>query len=414
MTLIRYFVVLLFLGVQGLHAATLPGFRVETLARADGFVSSVVTDSKGTIYLSTTDGWIHRVDGTQTTRVASVPTKAGGNGGLLGMVLTDDGTAVVHYTTWNEDEGELAKVLDDVVSRVDLATGAELILHEFVCDIETRQHGASSEHHGGNLALGPDGSVFVGIGDYGTNILAQRPEWNAGKIWQVFPNGHAMQWGLGLRNPYDLSWDPELEAVVVGDNGPKAGDEIHVVGRGENCGWPQTYGTHSPAEGANVPVYVFPETVAPTGLLRLNGRVPLLRRGYLLGAFVSRGLYYFPTFSAPPVAVLKDFDEYVIDVTQAPNGDLVFATAAFTGQSAVRRLHVPGRGDCNGDGATDWRDIFPMMLEASDGGPHPTVTAQDGELAGSWGCDANADGMIDPSDLRALNAMLAGKRRAVR
>src|SRR5215210_3979824 len=127
-------------------AGTLPGFRVEPVASLPGFVSSVVVDSHGTIYATTTDGWMHRVEGSQTVPVAALPTKAGGNGGLLGMALLDDATAVVHYTTWTG-----ARVLDDVISIVDLRTGAEQVLKELAGDVEFRERGVSDEHHGGNL-----------------------------------------------------------------------------------------------------------------------------------------------------------------------------------------------------------------------------------------------------------------------
>src|SRR5690349_2640909 len=162
MTLLKPLLGLLLLATTA-DAATLPGFRVETLVRAPGFVSSVVSDSHGTIYFTTTDGWIERVDGTQATPIASLPTHSGGNGGLLGMALLDDHTAVVHYTTWNNVGGSLAKVLDDVVSRVSLDDGAETVLHAFPGDIEHRETGVSPEHHGGNPTVAPDGSVFVGI-----------------------------------------------------------------------------------------------------------------------------------------------------------------------------------------------------------------------------------------------------------
>lgn len=398
------------------RAATLPGFRVETLAHADGFVSSVATDSKGTIYFTTTDGWIHRVDGSETTRVAALPTREGGNGGLLGMALQDDETAVVHYTTWNNEPAELAKVLDDVIARVDLRTGAETVLQAFACDVLNRDNGASSEHHGGNVALGPDGSVFVGIGDYGGHVIAQRPEWNGGKIWRIDANGNATQWALGLRNPYDLAWDPELGRVVVADNGSEGGDEIHVVAQGDNCGWPITYGSLPPMEGAVAPVYVWPDTVAPTGLVRLSGANPILRRGYLVGAFVTRALYYFPTL-ATAIPIFDDFEEFVIDVTQAPNGDILFATGSFSETGAttsIHRLHVPPRGDCNGDGAIDWRDVYSLLQEISDGGSHSMMTAQDGDYRGAWGCDANADGLINAKDMQTLSALLGTRGRAVR
>jgi glucose/arabinose dehydrogenase len=407
-----------FLFAATADAATLPGFRVETLVRAPGFVSSVVSDPHGTIFFSTTNGWIYRVDGTQATPVVHLPTHSGGNGGLLGMALLDDRTAAVHYTTWDGADAQ-ANVLDDVIARVDLIDGGVTVLHSFVGDINRRANGVSSEHHGGNLTIAPDGSIFVGIGEYGGHIIAQEPEWNGGKIWRIGRDGIATQWSLGMRNPYDLAWDPELQRIVAADNGDEGGDEIHVINEGDNCGWPLTYGSNPPVEGAIAPAYVFPQTVAPTGVVRLDGANPLLRRGYLVGGFVTRALYYFPSMQVPvaePVAVVDAFPEMVIDVTQTAGGDLLFATASGSG-TAIHQLHPPLLGDCNADGVTDYRDVYPLMREIADDDAsdrHAMVDAQAGSFAGSWGCDANADGLIDSRDMAALGVLLHGRRRAVR
>jgi glucose/arabinose dehydrogenase len=409
----RLLLFLLLLLPAAARAAMLPGFRVETVARADGFVSSLVVDSKGTVYFTTTDGWIQRIDGGQATKIAALPTRAGGNGGLLGMALAGDDTAVVHYTTWSAHDF----VLDDVIARVDLATGAETVVHAFVCDIEKRDRGVSSEHHGGNPTVAEDGSIFVAIGDYNGRTIAQKPEWNGGKIFRIDPAGEVSQWAIGVRNPYDLVWDPGLQLLVFTDNGPDAGDELNAVAAGSNCGWPRTFGNEPPLEGAVAPQYVFPGTVAPTGLARLDGASALLPRGYLLGAFVTRAIYYVPDIEqrpAPdPIAILENFDEFVIDVTQAPSGEVYFATASFPGSTAIHRLHIPLRGDCNGDGLADWRDFLPLMSELQDGNPQQTVHVQDGEHSGTWGCDVNADSAVDESDLVELTRRLI-KKRAVR
>lgn len=396
-----------------LSAATLPGFRVETLARGEGFASSVAVDSRGTIYFTTTDGWIHRVYGAGSTKIASLPTRRGGNGGLLGMALIDDATAVVHYTTWNDATGDDARVLDDVISRVDLSTGAETVLHAFVGDIEHRARGVNSEHHGGNPTVAPDGSVFVGIGDYAGNSIAQYPAWNAGKIWRIAPDGTATQWARGLRNPYDLAWDPELERLVLSDNGPKGGDEIHVVAQGDNCGWPNWWTIPE----AIAPVYVFPTTVAPTGFHRLRGVNDMLPRGYLSAAFVTSALYYFPSVTgvvADPLPLLESFNEYVLDVTEGPDGELIFVTADFAGMTSVHRLHVPRRGDCDGDTLVERADLDALRLELADGGAKPMTAAQGGSHVGSWGCDVNGDALISELDLEMLERRLGRIRRAVR
>jgi glucose/arabinose dehydrogenase len=392
----------------------LPGFRVETLAAVPGFVSSVVTDSKGTIYCTTTNGWIHRIDGGQSVPVVALPTRAGGNGGLLGMALLDDATAVVHYTTWQEG-GSL--ILDDVVAEVSLATGALKVLEAFPGDIEFRERGVSDEHHGGNLTIAPDGSIFVGIGEYGYFALAQDPRWNGGKIWRLDRNGNAEQFARGLRNPYDLAWDPLLGRLVFSDNGPNGGDEIHVIDAGANAGWPETYGNQPTFEGSVPPVYVFPNTVAPTGLARLSGANALLGHGYLSGGFVSRTLYFFDDLAAkpvpPPVAVVSEFPQFIMDVTEGPNGEIFLATAMGS-NSTIHRLHVPPRGDCNGDGLTDARDILPTIREVDDSNGGARIDAQKGAYRGSWGCDANVDNVIDAADVAAVRQLVGSRRRASR
>jgi len=414
---VRMRVFLLFLLALPAWGGVLPGFRVERVAQVGGFASSIVVDSRGTIYVTTTDGWIHRLEhglhGAQPTLVAWLPTHSGSNGGLLGMALLDDGTAVVHYTVWGGED----LVLDDVISTVDLASGTESVLHEFACDVEVHAHGASGEHHGGNPTVAPDGAIFVGIGEYGAHSLAQRPGWNGGRIWRIDSStGEARQWAMGLRNPFDVAWDPESGRVVASDNGQEAGDEVNVIAEGSNCGWPLTYGNGPAVEGMLAPVYVFPETVAPTGLVRLDGANDMLRRGFLSGAFVTRSLYFFPSLAAPvgdPIAIVDGFDEAIIDVTQGVSGEVYFATASFAPSTSVYRLRVPMRGDCNGDGVLDAQDMLALLLELDDGDGDLMIEAQAGAYAGSWGCDANADGLITPADREELRKLLGGRRRAV-
>ncbi len=404
--------VLLLLTAPFASGQMLPGFRAETLGTAPGFVSSIVVDSKNTIYFTTTDGWIHRLEDGGSVQIAALPTKSGGNAGLLGMALIDDRTAVVHYTTWDK-----SRVLDDVISRVDLVTGVETVLQVFPCDVVNRLNGVSSEHHGGNPIVAPDGSIFVGIGEYGGRVAAQRPDWNGGKIFRIESDGRTSQFALGLRNPYDLAWDPESDRIVVADNGPDGGDEIHVIDQGANCGWPETFGNEPQMVGAIEPDYVFAHTVAPTGLARMSGAGSLVQHGYLLATFVAKSLFYFPDLDtrpvADPIAIVSDFDDFIIDVTEAPDGEIYFATASFPATSTIHRLVVPQRGDCNGDGFADGRDVLPLMRELAEAPSQPMIRAQDGAHAGSWGCDVTADGLIDSLDLQRLTAMFM-KKRAVR
>jgi glucose/arabinose dehydrogenase len=390
-------------------ADTLPGFRIEPVATMRGFCTSIVTDSRGTIYYTNQAGEIVRlqvgIDGIESTVVAHVTTESTGNSGLLGMALADDHTAIVHYTTVTESY--------DLVSRIDLDSGIETVVHTFVGDVESPGRYTPSEHHGGNPIVTADGTIYVGIGDFGVGWVSANPSWNAGKIWRIDPNGAATQLASGFRNPFDLAWDAAAKRLIVPDNGDLVDDEINVITSGGFYGWNLTAGSGPPVEGAIPPVYVFPKIVAPTGIVHLNGHLnganPLLSRGYLLGAFVTRAVYYLSDALNDPVAITTKDAPPIVDVTESPAGEIYFATG-----STIYRLVPPMRGDCNGDGVVNLADIAALQLELADGDPHAASTALDGRYRGSWGCDADGDGLISNADVLAQWRIVFPRARAAR
>jgi glucose/arabinose dehydrogenase len=319
-------------------AATLPGVRVEQLGAVSGFPSSLAVDSRGNLYYTTTSGTIYRFDRAtkQSTAVATVTTVATGDSGLLGMALLDDDTAVVHYTT----PGQTA----DVIAKIDLPTGAETLLHSFTGDIGMPGRETPPEHHGGNPSVAADGSVFVGIGDYGGGLIASLPEWNAGKIWRIYPDGTAIQFARGFRNPFDLAYDAEHQRLFVPDNGAAVDDELNLITDGANCGWPFSAGDDNVTDGVTPPIYVFPRIVAPTGVVALSGRNPLLRTGYLVSSFVTKAIYWIPDVDARPlpvpVPVIQGETGFVIDVTEGTDGEIYFIAPGGLYHLAVPPLRL--------------------------------------------------------------------------
>jgi glucose/arabinose dehydrogenase len=321
------------------------------------------------------------------------------------LALINDNTAVVHYTT--------SAVTADVISTIDLTSGAETVLHSFPCDIDVPTRPCAPEHHGGNPSVGSDGSIFVGIGDYGGRAIAALPEWNGGKIWRILPSGEVQQFARGFRNPFDTSWDAANQRLIVPDNGDLADDEINIVHFGDYDGWPYTMGNQPPIAGAVPPLYVFPIIVAPTGLVALNGHNGYFPNGYLLSAFVTKALYYIPNIDAQPfpdpIAVISGITGMIIDVAQGPDGTIYFVAA-----DGLYQLIPPLRGDCNGDGRVDAADTAALAQELLDGNPEPAISAQNGAYPGSWGCDVNGDGVIDSRDMTALLEIVRLRKRAVR
>jgi hypothetical protein len=387
----------------GARADLLPGFRVERVASVAGFCSSIAVDSRGAIYYTTTKGTIVRV-GDEQKIVKTVVTEGIGNSGLLGMALIEDRSAVIHYTRPNQTY--------DVVSLIDLETGSEKILHEFAGDIGFPLAGISPEHHGGNPTVGDDGAIYVGIGDYGALQIAANPMWNGGKIFRIERDGTATQIARGFRNTFDVAWDAERHRLIAPDNGDAVDDEINIIsGDGGFFGWPYTMGGGASVDGSIAPAFVFSEVIAPTGIARLAGRNAMLKRGYLLGAFVTRALYFIEDIDDPnPIAIVSEFSGGgVIDVVEGRNGEIYFATG-----TTIYQLIPPRRGDANGDGVIDFGDVSALERELADGGEHDVHLAQDGLYRASWGSDADGDGMITSSDRGALLRLLTNRFPAVR
>lgn len=323
----------------------MPGFHVRQVATVNQFITSIAVDSHGILYLTGRDGDLVRFGDPRTefgpgATVTHLPTHGEGNSGLIGMALRDDDTAIVHYTTPNQTY--------DVVSAVDLRSGRETEIHRFVCDITLADRGSSTEHHGGNLFVTRDGTIFLGIGDYGVGLLAPDPAWNAGKLWRIAPDGTTTMFARGFRNPFDLAWDEGLQRVVIADNGDVVDDEINVIAEGDDAGWPFTAGGEPPVAGKTPPVYVFPKVVAPTGLVQLSGRNALLHGGYLLSSYVTKAIYYIPDIRKrplpAPIPLVQGDTLPIIDVTEGPDGRIWFATFNTIYELvAPVRVHAAGR-----------------------------------------------------------------------
>jgi glucose/arabinose dehydrogenase len=139
-----------------------------------------------------------------------------------------------------------------VVAAVTVSTGDQHVL------LTVEQPAAN--HNGGMIQTGPDGMLYVGLGDGGGSNdrfgHGQNTETLLGGIVRIDPaSGEAELWSYGLRNPYRFWFDGDV--LYIGDVGQGAYEEIDVVTfdpDGFNFGWPITEGLHcfSPRTGCDV------------------------------------------------------------------------------------------------------------------------------------------------------------------
>ncbi|MFZ5543853.1 MAG: PQQ-dependent sugar dehydrogenase [Pseudomonadota bacterium] len=172
-------------------------------------------------------------------------------------------------------------------------------------------------HFGSRLLFAPDGSLFVGLGDRMLRDEAQALSSAHGKILRLQPDGSAPPdnpfagrpgalaeiWSYGHRNVQGLAWQPQTGALWASEHGPSGGDELNLIERGRNYGWPViTYGREysslakigegSAKPGMEQPVLWWaPESTPPSALLFVTGDRYPEWQGQLLVATFRNGAF---------------------------------------------------------------------------------------------------------------------------
>lgn len=197
-----------------------------------------------------------------------------------------------------------------VVDRARLQGGA-LVARERL--FTARPYVRNSIHFGGRMAL-VDGYLFVTVGERNERERAQDLGQHHGKIIRLHQDGRVPKdnpfarrggamgeiWSWGHRNPQGLASNPADGRLWAHEHGPRGGDEVNVVRRGVNYGWPIiTYGREytgepvgeglSEREGLEQPVYYWLPSIAPSGMEFYTGRAFPGWRGSLLVGAMSRG-----------------------------------------------------------------------------------------------------------------------------
>ena len=148
---------------------------------------------------------------------------AGGEAGLMGLAIDDEGGRFVMYTAARENR----------VVRLD-PDGSQTVLVDGIP--------AGNIHDGGRLVFGPDGKLYATTGDAG-NRESVRREGLSGRVLRIDPDtGQHEVFTTGHRNPQGLCFAADGKLFST-EHGPDRGDEVNVLEAGGDYGWPDTTGT---------------------------------------------------------------------------------------------------------------------------------------------------------------------------
>ncbi|WP_375424165.1 PQQ-dependent sugar dehydrogenase [uncultured Friedmanniella sp.] len=248
-----------------------------------------------------------------------------GEGGLLGLALAPgDPDTLFAYVTSSSDNR---------VVRLSVAGGRVGRPRAVLTGIPTSTH-----HHGGRLLFAPDGTLFVSTGDAERSALAQDTSSLAGKVLRIRTDGRAAPsnpfgnrtWSYGHRNIEGLAFDAagRLWATEFGE---KKSDELNVIRRGGNYGWPVVEG-RSDDDRYRSPA----ATWSPTSSCSPSG-LAITRSTAFVGALQGQCLFAVAldgTSAGKPKAYFARDHGRIRNVVHAPDGSLWVTTSNTDGRTS--------------------------------------------------------------------------------
>ncbi|PMY32004.1 oxidoreductase [Pseudomonas sp. GW456-L14] len=295
-------------------------------------------------------------DGKLSAPLGGVPQVwAKGQGGLLDVVLSPDFKQDrLVYLSYAEGGGE-GGTAGTAVGRGRLSEDLKT-LKDFQVIFRQAPKLSTGNHFGSRLVFDRDGYLFITLGENNDRPTAQDLDKLQGKIVRLYPDGRIPQdnpfvgqpgvrpeiWSYGHRNPQGAALNPWSGTLWDNEHGPKGGDEINLIERGKNYGWPlATHGINysgapiPEAEGKTAPGTVGPRHVwekSPgiSGMAFYDGdRFKAWQHNLFIGALASQELIRLQ-FDGDKVGheerLLGELKERIRDVRQGPDGYLYVLT----------------------------------------------------------------------------------------
>ena len=241
-----------------------------------------------------------------------------------------------------------------VVVRGKINANNEWTNQQFIYRAAPELYTPSGSHYGLRFIFDREGHLFYSIGERGASANAQDLTNPLGKIHRVNDDGSVPRdnpfvntpgavptiWSYGHRNPQGLAWDPVTGKLWESEHGPNSGDEINIIEKGHNYGWPKAAkavqaGAEPTVAGMDDPILYYNPTMAPAGIAFYTGtRYPNWRNTSLfVGGLAGQRLERLEITKDQVTKQEVIFDNLgrVRDIVQGPDGYFYIALQNPTG-----------------------------------------------------------------------------------
>jgi glucose/arabinose dehydrogenase len=268
----------------------------------------------------------------QPDPVAAIEVVGAGEQGLLGLALHPDFVANRLLYVYCTSPAPLRSRVVRLRERNGRAEDARVILDALA---------AAPTQNGGGLRFGPDGKLYVGVGDAGDPLASQDPGVPSGKILRMNPNGSipgdnpqpgSLVYALGIGNPTGLAFHPLTERLFATDGGASLVEEVNVIRPGGNYGWPRVVGAGRDGRFID-PVLMYRAPAGFTNMTFYTGLryPPAFRFNLFLGEYatgiIRRVILKYPEYTqVERDEVFVQAPGPVVEVADGPDGFLYFST----------------------------------------------------------------------------------------